>query len=123
MSALKVGFAFASDVSAQNNTLSLRLALAAFEYWLGNTKILKHAQFLCQFYELRKLNTPRQLELKDVASWRGLWFGQHTDIAFLVSLSFWFYHTNSLYCVGVEYVFGIMHVLGGRLFGSRRLLF
>ena len=51
-------------------------------YWLGNIKILKYAQFLCQFYELRKLNTLTGVEGYGFVAW----FGQSTYIAFLVSL-------------------------------------
>ena len=46
---------------------------------LGDTKILQHAQFLCQFYELRKLNMHTGYGF--VA-----WFGQYAAIAFLVPL-------------------------------------
>ena len=50
--------------------------------WVGNTKVLKHAQFLCQFYELRKLNAHTGVEGCGFVAG----FGQYTDIAFLVSL-------------------------------------
>ena len=59
----------------------------------GNDKILKHAQWLCQFYELRKLKTHTGVEGCAFVAW----FGQYTDTAFLLSLSFWFYHTG-LHC-------------------------
>ena len=51
-------------------------------YWLGKTKILKHTQFLCQFYELRKLNKRIGVEGCGFV----MWFGKYTEIAFLVSL-------------------------------------
>ena len=42
-----------------------RDCISSFAFWLchtsANTKILKRAQFLCQFYELRELNTHTQL--------------------------------------------------------------
>ena len=56
--------------------------LGLLHYWLGKTKILKHAQFLCQFYELRKLNPHTGVEGCVFVAW----FGQNTDITFLVSL-------------------------------------
>ena len=57
---------------------------------VGHTKILKHAQFLCQFYELSKLNTHTGVKGCGFVAW----FGKYTEIAFLVSLSFWFYHPS-----------------------------
>ena len=45
-------------------------------------KILKHAQLLCQFYEVRKLNMRTGVEGCVFVAW----FGQYTDFAFLVSL-------------------------------------
>ena len=72
-------------------------------YWLGSNKILKHAQFLCQFYELRKLNTHTGVEGCVVVTW----FGQYTDIASLVSL-FGFTQPilqyEPLFCVGLHMV-------------------
>ena len=62
-------------------------------YWLGvvgKTRILQHTQFLCQFCELRKRNMHTGVEGCGVV----VWFGKYTDIASLVSLSFWFYHTS-----------------------------
>ena len=50
--------------------------------WVGNIKILKHAQFLCQVYELRKLNTQTGVEGYGFVAW----VGQYTYIAFLFSL-------------------------------------
>ena len=50
--------------------------------WVGKTQILKHAQCLCQFYELRKLNTHTGVEGCVFVAW----FGQYTEIASLVSL-------------------------------------
>ena len=51
-------------------------------YWLGKTKTLKHAQFLCQFYELRKLDPHTGVQGYGFVAW----FGQNTYIAFLVLL-------------------------------------
>ena len=48
----------------------------------SKTRILKHTPFLCKFYELRKLNTHTGVEGYVFVAW----FGQYTDIAFLVSL-------------------------------------
>ena len=63
--------------------------------WVGNIKILKHAQFLCQFYELRKLNTRTGVEGYGFVAWLSI----HIHcFSFLVSLFFLVlpYHTNSL---------------------------
>ena len=49
---------------------------------VGKTRILKHTQFLCQFYESRKLNERIGVEGCGVV----VWFGKYTGIAFLVLL-------------------------------------
>ena len=61
----------------------VRAAIACIVlYWLGETRILKHTQFLCQFLELRKLNKCIGVERCGVV----VRFGQYTEIAVLVSL-------------------------------------
>ena len=66
-------------------------------YWLGNTKILKHAQFLCQFYELRKLDKHTGVEGCGFVAW----FGQYTEIALLVSLFFLVVLPIPAYCMAI----------------------
>ena len=50
--------------------------------WITPKFSSTQTQFLCQFYELRKLNSHTGVERYGFVAW----FGQYTDITFLVSL-------------------------------------
>ena len=68
--------------------------------WVVISKsILKHAQCLCQFYELRKLNMHTGVEGYGFVAW----FGQYTEMAFLVSLSFLFGFTQPIVDIWIAF--------------------